>query len=384
METDRIKLTLRSSSEIPMSCWQFQEFINNINKGYIKLDLINEISKILNKGEKPKNIIIINRSYEINNKYKYLKHTDEYDLSSSIGVERLYNLGQVQSMYPNEKIIKIRVVFKLYEKLFKIFHKTRKIKFIPKSYLKNYIFLTFDEIIAEFKKEVDRIILNIPNEYTKEKKELNNKCKKILEKVEKEVEKYNCDKKDIELFKLICKKNFKDMNEDEKSVFKNIDKNYFTDFFEIFKKIERPIILIYNEEKNNMKLIRKEYMQNDYKNKNFLDYKDYSHNSPFVISLIAGISIIYIWWLLYDGGKQEKLMFEEDKEINCLKEELECEEKKLFAEKIKREQLSNIDNLEDSYVKYKILSINNKITKNLANTLKSNGVENAKISSDDK
>lgn len=132
-----------------------------------------------------------------------------------------------------------------------------------------------------------------------------------------------------------------------------------------------------------MKLIRKEYIKNDYESKNFLDYKDYSHNSPFVISLIAGFAILYIWWLLYDGCKQEKLMLEEDKEINCLREELECEEKKLFAEKIKREQLSNMNKLEDSFVKHKILSINNKVTKNLANTLKNNGVEDAKISSDD-
>ena len=56
----RIKLKLKSEDSTTLSGWQLQEFIKNVNKGYCKLDIINEISRLINQGEKPENIIIIN------------------------------------------------------------------------------------------------------------------------------------------------------------------------------------------------------------------------------------------------------------------------------------------------------------------------------------
>ena len=120
----RIEIQLKSDNVKPLSGWQLQEFINNINKGYSKLDLINEISKLLNEGENPENIIIINKSYEINNTYSYLKKANEIDLNKDSMVEKFYNLGRPISMYPNEFIKKIEIIFNLYEKLFSLSYLT--------------------------------------------------------------------------------------------------------------------------------------------------------------------------------------------------------------------------------------------------------------------
>ena len=101
----RIALNLKSEDSKPLSGWQLQEFINNFSKGYTKLDLINEISRLINSGEKPENIIILNKSYNINNNsYTYLQKLNEIDLNKASMVENFYHLGMPTSIYPNKKI----------------------------------------------------------------------------------------------------------------------------------------------------------------------------------------------------------------------------------------------------------------------------------------
>ena len=52
----------------------------------------------------PENIIIINKSYEINNSYSYLQKSNEIDLNNEKLVEKFYNLGKPITMFPNPKI----------------------------------------------------------------------------------------------------------------------------------------------------------------------------------------------------------------------------------------------------------------------------------------
>ncbi|MGN2368842.1 hypothetical protein ACTFJW_02130 [Clostridium cagae] len=64
---NRIKVKFKSTDENPLSGFQLPEFMNSLSKNYYKLDLINEISRLINVSNNIPNIFIMNESFEINN-----------------------------------------------------------------------------------------------------------------------------------------------------------------------------------------------------------------------------------------------------------------------------------------------------------------------------
>lgn len=371
----RIEIQLKSDNVKPLSGWQLQEFINNINKGYSKLDLINEISKLLNEGENPENIIIINKSYEINNTYSYLKKANEIDLNKDSMVEKFYNLGRPISMYPNEFIKKIEIIFNLYEKLFSLF-RSNKIPTISKRKLKTYINLDFNDAITLLKRDAEQIIREQENIDSDKSENLKRDANELVKKSIENYKNYrNADIK-IKEFNELVNKEFKQLNDEEKVLFIDMEKNYYNKFFKALRDVDRPIILKYDEKNNKMSVVKKEYMLNDIESNNFLDYKDYSHNSPFVVTIIAGIIIIPILALLYKGIKQEKLNEEKEKELELQEEKLNNEMRSIIMQLAESEELNQVKQVQNNFLKNKLLDADERVKKHTKTTLKQKGVIN--------
>lgn len=377
MEKDvrRIELILKSDKTKPLSGWQLQEFISNVSKGYSKLDLINELSKLLNEGEKPENIIIINKSYEINNNYDYLKKLNEIDLNKMNMVEKYYNLGRPISMYPNKITKKIEIIFNLYEKLFSLF-RSNKIDTISKDRLKTYINLTFDEAIKALEHDGKLIINSLEDLKVHSIERLEIEINEYVGEAKSNYKSYKKDELNIKSFSKLCETGFSNLNENEKELATTMDNKYYNEFFKFFKSIDRPIILRYDEENNKLSVIKKEYILNDVESEDFLDYKDYSHNSPFIITMIAGVAISLIVALLYNGLKQEKLNNKQEEENNALEKENDNGIKDIINELAESEELNEVNNISNRFLKDKLVSLSDKVKKNTIATLKQKGVMN--------
>lgn len=371
----RVELKLKSDKTKPLSGWQLQEFINNVSKGYSKLDLINELSKLLNEGENPENIIIMNKSYEINNRYDYLKKINEIDLNKMNMVEKYYNLGRPISMYPNKTTKKIEIIFNLYERLYSLF-RLNKIGTIPKHRLKTYINLTFDEGIKALECDGKQIINSLDELKGDSIERLEGALSEYIANAKSIYKNYEKDEFNIESFSKLCDVGFSNLTENEEDLVIAMDKEYYNEFFKCFKRIDRPIILRYDKESNKLSVIKKEYILNDVESENFLDYKDFSHNSPFIITIIAGVTISLIVALLYFGLKQEKLNDKQDEKNKKLEEENDNEIKDIINKLAESEELNEVNEVSNEFLKDKLVTVRDKVKKSTLATLKQKGVMN--------
>lgn len=369
----RIKLKLKSKDSTTLSGWQLQEFIKNINKGYCKLDIINEISRLINQGEKPENIIIINKSYDINNAYTYLQKSNEIDLNKLSTIENLYHLGIPVSMYPNKRIKEIAIIFTLYSKIYTLFNR-ENIPVISKDKLKEYINLDIDTAIDTITKDSKSIMSKLKMGTENILKATNDKLHDIINESKKELKKYIDNQDNIIKFNEISNKELKDIKDSDKDLYFKIKHEYYSEFFRLLNLVDRPIILRYDNKNNKLIVIKKEYMLNDVDSENFLDFKDYSHNSPFVITIIAGVTISLILALLYQASKEDKVNDEKAIENKSIEEKLDKELKEIILELASSSELNQTNEVENQYIKNELDNLKNTLNENIEKTLERRGI----------
>ena len=130
----------------------------------------------------------------------------------------------------------------------------------------------------------------------------------------------------------------------------------------------------YNNINNTLSLVKKEYMLNDVESENFLDYKDYSHNSPFVITIVAGLMIVSIGALLYKGSKQEKLNIEQREKNDSKEKEIDTSIENLIRNLSNSPELNHVKNIENKFINHKLNDLNEKTKKSLEKILKQKSV----------
>ncbi len=365
----RINLRLESINEAPLSGWQLQDFINTINKSYTKIDLINEIAHLLSKGVNPMDIVIINKSYDINNQYKYLRTNREINLDNPNLVEKLYHLGSPFSMFPNEKVIKMNLFFRLYKKIYRLF-KSNNISPLSKWILRECICGDFNDAL--------NIVLNGCNSLIPEGSEYKGVKSKVEKYVEDTGNKYRLfleDRSKIEKIMAILKDKDSLDNLADSDLNKIVDK-YFYEFFNLFNKVERPIIFVFNQSENKMSLIRGEYMLNDTSSENFLDFKSYSHNSPFIITFSAGIIILALIKQAYVYYEQDTLNNKKERE---LEENFKSRIDNLFPEFSETNKYNYIKDIDNVFIKENLSNIQENVQRANTNAFKQKGVINHKM-----
>ena len=247
----RIKLKLKSEDSTTLSGWQLQEFIKNVNKGYCKLDIINEISRLINQGEKPENIIIINKSYDINNAYTYLQKSNEIDLNKLSTIENLYHLGIPVSMYPNKRIKEIAIIFTLYSKIYTLFNR-ENIPVISKDKLKEYINVDIDTAIDTITKDSKSIMSKLKMGTENILKATNDKLDNIIDESKKELKKYIDNQDNIIKFNEISNNELKEIKDSDKELYSKIQSEYYSEFFRLLNSVDRPIVLRYDDKNNKL------------------------------------------------------------------------------------------------------------------------------------
>ena len=369
----RIKLKLKSEDSTTLSGWQLQEFIKNVNKGYCKLDIINEISRLINQGEKPENIIIINKSYDINNAYTYLQKSNEIDLNKLSTIENLYHLGIPVSMYPNKRIKDIAIIFTLYSKIYTLFNR-ENIPVISKDKLKEYINVDIDTAIDTITKDSKSIMSKLKMGTENILKATNDKLDNIIDESKKELKKYIDNQDNIIKFNEISNNELKEIKDSDKELYSKIQSEYYSEFFRLLNSVDRPIVLRYDDKNNKLIVIKKEYMLNDVDSENFLDFKDYSHNSPFVITIIAGATISLILALLYQASKEEKVNDEKAIKNKSIEEKLDKELEEIILELASSSELNQTNEVENQYIKKELDNLKNTLNENIEKTLERRGI----------
>lgn len=374
MNTRRVKLRLESTHEKPLSGWQLQDFVNSLNKGYTKTDLINEIAGLLNSGIDPENIVIINESYEIYNQYKYLHKSHEIDLNNIDLVEKFYNLGKPFSMFPNEQIFKINLIFKLYEKTYTLFN-NNKIPVLKKNTLKKYIELDFVDAVNQLRIDCFNLInINEINENHNIYTTLNH----YIEKAKKSYNNFSQEMGNMKLIRNLLE-NECDLVDYKDRCIESLLKKYYEDFFNLLKNVERPIVFIFNPTEKKMVLVKSEYMLNDTESDSFLDFKDYSHNSPFVINIIAGAIIVTIIYVLCKGVKQQRLNIEDGLNNEIIEDSLNKVTQEFINSVASSPQFNHLENVQNPYIKRNLSDIQNRVKNSTLHTLKQKGVLNDKM-----
>lgn len=365
----RINLRIESINEATLSGWQLQDFINTINKSYTKIDLINEIAHLLSEGVNPMDIVIINKSYDINNQYKYLRENREINLNNPNLVEKFYHLGNPFSMFPNEKIIKLNLFFRLYKKIYKLF-KSHNIPTLKKWILRECIDDDFNDALNRLMDDCNSLIPE-GSEY----KGLKSKVEKYVEDAGNKYKLFLEDSSKIEKVMATLKDKDSLDNLADSDLNKIVDK-YFYEFFNLFNKVERPIIFVFNQSENKMSLIRGEYMLNDTSSENFLDFKSYSHNSPFVITFSAGIIILALIKQAYEAYKQDTLNSKKERELD---EHLKSRIDNLFQEFSEMDKYNYIKNVDNVFIKENLSNIQGNVKRANTSAFKQKGVINHKM-----
>ncbi|NRT76978.1 hypothetical protein [Clostridium beijerinckii] len=374
-QDNRIAIRLQSSKENILSGWQLQEFINCLSNSYYKIDIIEYISDQLGKGS---NFFIMNESFKINNNYKKIKKSKGWDFKNKEHMVLLYNLGKPIPLIPDIKIYRIYYIFSFYEEVYKQFGKF-KIDKIDKKLLTEII--DREDGIENFKKIVDYYI---------EEAHLTHELKQVIKKnvnriysdINSDMEKIHKDVFYIDILKrnILTKKEdeIEELNEDN---YKIIEQKYFMKFFEMLKKIERPVVFEYKEDVGIMRVIKKEYMCNDKSSKNFFDVKKYIHNSPFEIIFIGGTMLLpMIFCAISNYNKGKKIdQVNVQSEASTTLENLDSKIDKNVYEDDEVNQKGNVYKIKKNYIGEKFIDVNEIILEKVFNQLNNKSLINENL-----
>ncbi|KGR82750.1 hypothetical protein [Lysinibacillus odysseyi] len=287
----RYVVKMRQNTKKHVKAWRITDFIEKINNSYYKKELLKEIIEKLNNGVNPENIIILDKSFNI---HKANKNIKVLKLNTVNGVKKLYHLGKPYSLYPNEKIIVFNNVFITFSTLYTLFNQY-KVK-LNKSILKdtfNEIFTEKEKLILEFtllSEELDRSLSLV--EDSKDRENLRVKKVALLEELKENIETETKAAKDF----IKIDKDIKDegtlkkkMGDKKYKELASVSPNKFTRY--LISTI-RPIVGIYNPEKNQIEILASNFIKKDGFDERQIDLKNVSHNSPFSVTVIAGITFL--------------------------------------------------------------------------------------------
>lgn len=287
----RYVVKMSQNTKQHVKAWRITDFIEKINNSYYKKELLKEITERLNNGESPENFIILDKSFNI---HKANKHIKVLKLNTVNGVKKLYHLGKPYSLYPNEKIIVFNNVFNTFSTLYTLFNQY-KIR-LDKSILKDTfteIFNGKEELILDFtllNEELDHSLDLIEDPIDRE--DLRTKKVALIKKLEENIEteikaakdfiKIDKDIKDESTLK-------KKMDDKKYKELVSVSPNKFTRY--LISTI-RPIVGIYNPEKNQIETLASNFIKKDGVDERQIDLKNVSHNSPFSVTIAAGLTFL--------------------------------------------------------------------------------------------
>ena len=383
----QIQIELKKNDDSILTPWQIQDFISTLASNYYKIDLINEISKKINEGIGEENIFIINESFNYKTSYNFLKKSNKLNLKTVEDFKHFFHFGNPISLIPNIKISDLSLKFSFFRELNNYLFKKGEPR-INKDKFHEVVFEnndTFNEIVnlIKFKKSTDIV----------SKKRIREDINDLKKKYIKLLDKRKRDEIRISSFKELIKNN----KLDDEKIYKDIEEKYFNTFESYFTRLERPIVGIFNVDKQEVEILSSSFIVKDSRDERFLDIKQISHNSPTYVNIFAGAVIaspllIMLGNIIVDKiekntkGKKNKFI-QENNDEDILDEELDELEKeyenktKLLEELIEVESLNNYKKIGNKYSRDRLTLMVNEVETKTVKNIKSYGFENENLKS---
>jgi hypothetical protein len=363
--THKTEIELIRKSDIQLSGWELGNLLSKMAIYTYRFELIDTISLALQNGIDPKNIIILDHSFELNTSYSDL----EFVSLESRDIVNIYNIGRPISLFPNDEIFKLNILFRLIYNINEKF-KDNHIRKVPVENLCKYInrfsALDGENIISDFYNDLvetyrfkdDEKILSEINNIFEEIKKINNKY--ITDAVERE----SIDRQ---------------LRNNESRVGKynhEIYKEYFEQFYFYLMNIPRPVVGIYYEEDKKIQVLCVAHINRKLRNETFFDIKSISHNSPLEVIIQIGTAATILLGIIYKYDENRRAREKHQKEVHLIDKQTETEEMKQEALSvyISRHKLSIEKPLDNRFVQDRLEHSAGKVIRNFENTLYSNKI----------
>ena len=353
-----VYLGLKNSKKKELSTWEISRYIFDLNTYYYKYEVINSIALALSNGVKPEDIIVINESFMLNHQYARLNVIDLERPELNL----LYFLGLPYSMVPSVAIFNMRIIFQYYRMINEfLFHselKRNETKIIYLFYLES-LSGGLDTAIQAITQLSEKKIAN-----SKKHVELSNLLVKLSKNFQKQYKKEFAQlEKDLVL-------DIKTLQEK-----KNTIKSY-TFFFSILDKLQRPVVLVIDQQANKARILCRTQLNKKAKDKTTFTLRSVIQNSPIQMLVQSGISILTA--IKDEERKQELHAIElelKNAEAKKAKTDAEISRIKLLTAQIElMEQIAHfeqnpnythISRITTPYLKQQLSFANDRITENL-------------------
>ncbi|MFC4652623.1 hypothetical protein ACFO26_06840 [Lactococcus nasutitermitis] len=315
----KLKLKFEGSKDTLYSNWEINGISTQLSELYYKNELLQNISALLESGIKAKNIWIMNSSVKIENKYTRYKD-GILSLEHGNSLELFYYLGSPVPLAYNRNTLFLFEVFEALRNVYTICN-AHQLKKLNKKSIINELYSLIQE---DNLKEVSNYFLNLIDKENSSFADLKNitkaknRIKQVLRSTDENIQ--NIHTSEIAEGEGFSKKTEK-----------------FDKFEYIFKKYEKPIVVVLNNqianEDNFLQILCFDFFSNkNFKKENprFLETNEISQNSPLVMCLAFSItflpSLIGILKLRIEIARKRKQALEDKKseqnEINEITDEI--------------------------------------------------------------
>ncbi|GIN62521.1 hypothetical protein J27TS8_25140 [Robertmurraya siralis] len=380
--TKKLEVIFKRTEDDLLTSWQISDFISQLTKHYYKNELLNTISLALKHGISPKNIIIFNESFDIDYTNKNM---GLLDLTTSADVKFFYSRLDALSMFPDEEITKIRLIFSyfrginelLYQYHFSRLDKNNLIRY----YNKIKKGLPYKEIINEIESLALEIVKETANVTDKEKERFRRDTKELTSNTISSFLAFEKDKPSLDI--LIERIEDNDSNVFKDSTYQKLERDYFKGFFTKFNSLQRPIIGIYSSENRKVQILCDSFInKTKHDPSKFLDLKSISHNSPYEAIFHIGLTIVIPLITILSVSLNSRNLLEESDTTEKEREEAEARIERTIRElepATESEEIKAVEEIPQDYIRNKMLENYDQNTQNFVEPVKKYGFANHRI-----
>ncbi|WP_077324641.1 hypothetical protein [Virgibacillus siamensis] len=379
--TKKLEVKFKRTEDDLLTSWQISDFISQLTKHYYKNELMNTISLALKHGISPKNIIIFNESFEINNSYQNI---GLLDLTKSADVKTFYHLLDPISMFPDEEITKIRLTFAyfrginelLYHYQFSRLDKNNLIKYYTN--VKNG--LPYNEVIEDIESLAFEIVKETAID-ERNKENFRKATKELTSKTIASFVSFEKDKPSLDILMESIEEN--DFTNFKNTTYQKLEIDYFNDFFTKFESLKRPIIGIYSPENKKVQILCDSFInKTKHDPSKFLDLKSISHNSPYEAIFHIGLTIVVPLITILSVSVNSRQLLEESTTSAQEREEAEARIEKTIQElqpATEIEEIKAVDEIPQDYIRNKMKENYNQNTQKFIEPVEKYGFANHRI-----
>lgn len=350
----RIEIIFKRSTEELLSPWEISNFINQFSSNYYKNELLISISKAINSGIPVENIFVLDDSFKINTSYSKL---DLIDLNKASEILYLYHMGKPVSLFPNRRIYSINIIFNVFRTLNEIIYKLVH-KRIPKKRLHIFINTPIDKSVVDIISELKDLAYTHLSKFGIREK--NHDIEKVYDTAVTRISNFDKEQIDVELMQDGFFEQDYSLLKNEK--YKKLESKYFSSFFREFNSNSRPVVGIYYPETNRIQILCVNHINKTRRDSRFLDLKQFSHNSPYEVVILVGISIVLPLMKEIKYHIDERKLTKQRKEVVNDGISLDSRLNEIYTELenvLSDTNFSDFDNIELDYLKTKIVETKN-------------------------